>query len=90
MINVSPMSGNGQGLPDFASTLTITKSPNLTPSTTATTVSTTFHVVSLFQRVIIIVNITMAALTITGEFVDPRFDEGEVGAIGNDNLYIYI
>ena len=82
MINVSPMSGNGQGLPDFASTLTVTKSPILTPSTTATTVSTTFQVVSLFQRVNVVVNITMPALTITGEFIDPL--------PGTNPIYIYI
>jgi len=87
-ITVSPTSGNGADLPNFASTLTVAKSPTLTPSTTAITVSTTFQVVSLHQRVNVVVNITMPALTITGEFVDPR--SGEVGVTGTGNLYLYL
>jgi len=87
-INVSPASGNGADLPNFASTLTVTKSPSLRPTTTTQTVSTTFQVVSLFQRVNVTVNITMPAVTITGEFVDPR--PGEVGVTGNENVYIYL
>ena len=82
IVNVSPTSGNGTDLPDFASTLTVTKSPNLT----TTTATTTFQIVSLYQRVNVIVNIT---LTITGEFIDPL--PGEEGASGGtDNLYIYL
>ena len=63
IINVSPVSGNGAELPDFADTLTVTKSPNMA----MTTATTTFQVVSLHQRVNVTVNVT---LTITGEFVD--------------------
>jgi hypothetical protein len=80
IINVSPTSGNGAHLPDFASTLTVTTSPNLS----TTTATTTFQVVSLFQRVNVTVNIT---ITTTLEFVDPH--PGEAGATGNDNLYLY-
>jgi hypothetical protein len=80
-ISVSPTSGNGAALPDFADILTVTKSPNLT----TTTATTTFQVVSLYQRVNVTVNIT---LTITGEFVDPLFDEE--GVTGTDNLYLYL
>jgi len=70
IINVSPMSGNGADLPDFASTPTVTRSP-LMATTTATT---TFQIVSLCQRVNVTVSIT---ITITGEWVDPR--PGEEG-----------
>jgi hypothetical protein len=87
-INASPTSGNGADLQDFISTLTVTKSPSLTPALTVTNTTTTFQVVSLFQRVNIIVNITMPAVTITGEFVNPR--PGEAGATGTGNLYLYL
>ena len=81
-IAVSPVSGNGAALPDFADTLTLTKSPTLL----TTTATTTFQVVSVYQRVNVTVNIT---LTITGEFVDPLL--GEEGATGtkDDAVYIY-
>jgi hypothetical protein len=82
-ITVSPTSGNGAELPDFASPLTVRVSPNLT----TTTATTTFQVVSLFQRVNVTVNIV---ITITGEFVDPRFDEGEVGVTGDEAVYLYL
>ena len=81
IINVSPLEGNGRDDPDFTSTLTITKSPNLNTQTA----TTTFQVVSLFQRVNVKVNIIM---TLTGEFVDPR--PGEEGVTGNSNLYLYL
>jgi hypothetical protein len=80
IINVSPTSGIGM-TPDFASTLTVTKSPDLT-TTTATTI---FQIVSLFQRVNVRVNI---ALAITGEFVDPF--PGEEGVTGTSDLYLYL
>ena len=80
-VNVSQTSGNGQILPDFTSTLTVTKSPHLM----TTTATTTFQVVSLYQRINITVNIT---LTVTGEFVDPLPDEE--GVIGTENLYLYL
>ena len=80
IINVSPVSGNGADLPDFASTLTVTRSP-LMATTTATT---TFQIVSLYQRVNVTVNIT---ITITGEWVDPR--PGEEGVTGTSNIYFY-
>lgn len=80
-ISVSPASGNGAELPDFASTLTITKSPSLTTSTT----ETTFQVVSLFHRVNVRVHIT---ITLTGEFVDPLPDEE--GVTGTSHLYLYL
>jgi hypothetical protein len=51
-INVSPSGGNGQDLPGFASTITITKSPNLSATT-----ATTFQVVSSFQSVDVTVNL---------------------------------
>jgi hypothetical protein len=79
-INVSPTSGNGAELLDFISTLTVTKSPNLA----TTTATTTFQIVSLYQRVNVIVNIT---ITLTGEWVDPRL--GEEGVTGTSNLYLY-
>jgi hypothetical protein len=78
-INVSPTLGNGAELPDFADTLIITKSPSLT----TTTATTTFQIVSLFQRVNVKVNIT---ITMTGEWVDPRPDEE--GVTGTENLYL--
>jgi len=81
IINVSPMSGNGSDLPDFTSTLTVTKSPSLT----TTTATTTFQIVSLFQRVNVTVNITV---TVTLGFVDPR--PGEEGVTGASNLYLYL
>ena len=81
IIAVSPTAGNGAELPNFTSTLTITKSPALQTSTG----TTEFQIVSLFQRVNVIVNINV---TITGEFVDPR--PGEEGVTGSDNLYLYI
>jgi len=80
IINVSPLSGNGQDRHDFASTFTVTRSPNLT----GTTATTTFQVVSLFQRVNVTVNI---AVTMTAEFVDPR--PGEEGVRGKENIYLY-
>jgi len=80
IINVAPMSGNGQDLPDFTSTLAVTRSP-LMATTTATT---TFQIVSLYQRVNVTVNIT---ITITGEWVDPR--PGEEGVAGTSNIYLY-
>jgi len=80
IINVSPMSGNGSDLPDFTSTLTVTKSPSLT----TTTATTTFQIVSLYQRVNVTVNITV---TVTLGFVDPR--PGEAGATGNNPIYLY-
>jgi len=80
-IAVSPTSGNGADLPDFASTLTITKSSSLT----TTTATTTFQVVSLYQRVNVTVNIT---LTITGQFIDPL--PGEAGVSGQSPLYLYL
>jgi hypothetical protein len=79
-ISVTPTSGNGETLPNFSSTLTVTKSPNLA----TTTATTTFQIVSLYQRVNVTVNIT---LTITGQFVDPR--PGVVGVIGTGNVYVY-
>jgi hypothetical protein len=81
IISVSPVSGNGAELPDFAGILTVTKSPNLT----TTTAATTFQVVSLHQRVNVTVNVT---LTITGEFVDPL--PSEDGVTGTENLYLYL
>ena len=81
IITVSPTAGNGAELPDFVSTLTITKSPDLLASTG----TTAFQIVSLFQRVHVVVHID---ITITGEFVDPR--PGEVGVTGNDDLYLYL
>ena len=73
IINVTPVEGNGRNQPDFISTLTVTKSPDLiTPTAT-----TTFQIVSLFQRVNVKVNIMTA---MTGEFIDPV----------PPNLYIYI
>ena len=80
-IAVSPISGNGAELPDFADTLTLTKSPSLT----TTTAMTTFQIVSLFQRVNVNVNIT---ITMTGEWVDPR--SGEEGVTGTASLYLYL
>jgi hypothetical protein len=80
-INVSPASGNGQYFPDFTSTLTVTKSLTLA----TTTATTTFQIVSLYQRVNVIVNIV---LTITGEFVDPL--PNEEGVTGTENLYLYL
>jgi len=80
-ITVSPESGNGAAMPDFTDTLSLTKSPNLL----TTTATTTFQVVSVYQRVNVTVNIT---LTITGEFVDPLPDEA--GATGQSALYLYI
>jgi hypothetical protein len=80
IINVTPTSGNGSDLPDFTSTLTVTRSPLLA----ATTATTTFQIVSLFQRVNVTVNIT---ITITGEWVDPR--PGEEGVSGTSNIYLY-
>lgn len=79
IINVSPLSGYGQE-PDFTSTLTVTKSPSLN----TTTASTTFQIVSLFQRVNVTVNITV---TVTLDFVDPR--PGEEGVSGKENIYLY-
>jgi hypothetical protein len=61
--------------------MTVTKSPNLT----TTTATAAFQIVSLYQRVNVVVNIT---LTITGEFVDPL--DGEDGVTGTENLYLYI
>ena len=80
-INVSPANGNGQDLPGFSSTLTVTRSPDLS-STTATAA---FQIVSLFQRVNVIVNITITA---TLEFVDPL--PNEAGVTGTENLYLYL
>jgi hypothetical protein len=80
-INVSPEMGNGAELPDFTDTLTITKSPSLS----ATTATTTFQIVSLYQRVNVKVNIT---ITLTGEWVNPR--PGEEGVTGTGNIYLYL
>ena len=80
-IAVSPPNGNGEFLPDFVSTLTVTKSPALT----TTTATATFQVVSLFQTVNVIVNITT---TITGEFVDPL--PSEEGVTGTGDIYLYV
>ena len=80
-ITVSPESGDGAALPDFTDTLTLTKSPNLL----TTTATTTFQVVSVYQRVNVTVTIT---LTITGEFVDPLPEEA--GATGQSALYLYL
>jgi len=87
IINVSPMSGNGSDLPDFTSTLTVTKSPTLKPALTEIRTTTTFQVVSLFQRVNVVVTIIIPAITATLAFVDPR--PGEAGATGNNPLYLY-
>jgi hypothetical protein len=81
VISVSPASGNGAALPDFTDTLTSTKSPNLS----ATTAKTTFQIVSLHQRVNVVVNIT---ITLTGEWVDPI--PGEEGVTGTENMYLYL
>jgi hypothetical protein len=81
VISVSPKEGNGSNLPEYKSILTVTKSPLLAK----TTASTSFQVVSLFQRINVKITIT---LSITGEFVDPL--DGEEGVTGTDNLYIYI
>jgi hypothetical protein len=86
-ISVTPTSGNGADLPNFSGTLTVTKSPSLLPALTVTNTSTTFQVVSLYQRVNVTVNITIPAVVITGEFVDPR--PGEAGVIGTGNVYVY-
>jgi len=80
-ITVSPMSGNGAGQWD-SEVVSIAKAAGFNPTALTTT---TFWVVSLTQRVQIIVNITPP---ITGEFVDPR--PGEVGVTGQSDIYIYI
>jgi len=73
-IIVTPTSGNG------AATLTVTKSPNLSSSTA----TTTFQVVSFYQRVDVTVNITITA---TGRWLDPL--PNEPGVIGTDSIYLY-
>jgi len=84
IINVTPTSGSGANMPDFISTLTVTKSPLLTaPGTTTTTLT----VVSGYQTVYVTVTLI---IPVTADWDDPISGNSEAGVTGTGNIYLYL
>jgi len=95
LIEVSLMEGSGEP-PGYERIITVTKSPTLVndSTTSESTPTTTFDVVSGIHRIAVTVNITIPKLPtapVVFAFIDPPAINSEVGVLASQqNIYIYV